>query len=271
MDKKPVQRKVAIIGGGPGGMQAAITASKQGHNVTLYEEKGELGGMLNLLGKEYLKREMRVYRDYLARKTNVSANVLLNTKATKRLLEKEKYDYIIAAIGSTPIIPNIPGVDKENAITAAHIRDEEIILGRRVCILGGGMAGCEAAFELAEEGYVVSLVEVLPTLFPERDRISRNYSMPILARLQAHDNVTIYRNTKCTEVLDGKIKIENDGEESLIPADSIVFAVGVRPNSEEVDELWDAAPEFRAVGDCVSPRFILDAVSEAYFAAMDVY
>lgn len=265
-DKHPTPRRVAIIGGGPGGMQAAITASKQGHDVTLYEKSGTLGGMLIPLSKEYLKREMAPYLDYLIRQTQKSAKILLNTEATTELLCAEKYDYIIAAIGSEPLLPKIKGIELPIVIAAKDIRSEGVELGNNVIVLGGGMAGCEIAFELSREGKKITLVEALPTLFPERDQISRNYSMPVLASIKADTNVTILVSSTCSEIKAGGAVVNGE----MIYADSVVAATGMRAKRAEVDAMWNSAPEFRPIGDCSSPRFILDAVSEAFFAAMDI-
>ena len=270
MNRTPTPQKVAIIGGGPGGMQAAITAAEQGHDVTLYEKSGALGGLLTPLSKEFLKREMVPYRDYLTKKATASAKIILNTEATADILKRENYEYIIAAVGGIPIIPNIPGSDSANILSAIQIRDECVSLGKTVSVIGGGMAGCEIAYELAEEGHKVMLIERLATLFPARDRVSRNYSMPIFVRLIAHENVTIHTNTQCLSFYGKEIRLKKDNNKFTAHSDTVIMAVGVKPNCSVVDSLWGTAPEFRAVGDCLNPGTILSAVSEAYFAAMDI-
>ncbi len=270
VDRHPRARRVAVVGGGPGGMQAAITARQQGHDVTLFEKDGELGGMMRYIGREFLKREMPAYTDYMVRHTVQSAKVLLHTEATPELLKSMEFDHIIAAVGAEPIIPKLPGYDKKHVVAAPYIKNEGVVLGANVAIIGGGISGCEIAYCLSREGKKVTIVEMLDTLQPERDRIHRNYSMPILAALKADPNVTIFTGTRCLQIGDDFVTVETPDGILELPADSVVMAVGNRARTDVVDSLWDCAPEFRPIGDCVRPRFILDATSEGFFAALDI-
>jgi len=138
MDRHPAKRRVAVIGGGPAGMQAAVTAAEQGHEVTLYEKSDRLGGLINVLEKEYLKREITAYKEYIIRKTMASARVILNTAPTAELLRAEGYDVVLCAVGGTPIVPPTEGIDKPHVLSAVEMHDGKHVLGDTVAILGSG-------------------------------------------------------------------------------------------------------------------------------------
>ena len=139
-------RKVIIIGGGPAGMQAAITAAERGHRVTLYEKSARLGGILNVSDNDFLKLRVRKYRDYLVRQVSkAGVTVKTNTEATPEIVEAANPDVVIAASGSRPIIPDIPGVDRPNVFTAIAAYKSPAALGERVVIIGGNLVGCEMA------------------------------------------------------------------------------------------------------------------------------
>jgi len=272
MNFHPTPRKVAVIGGGPAGMQAAVTAAEQGHDVTLYEKESELGGLVNVLEKEFLKREIREYKKYIIRKVNKLAKVVLNTAPTPEQLKAEKYDVIIAAVGAHPIVPPIPGIDKKHVASIVNVHDDGFKIGERVAIIGGGVSGCELAYELADkDGKEVILIEGTPNLFVETDRVSISYSTPLKYHILDNPKIDIRRNTLCTAIEDGSVTVKNsDGTTESIKADTVVYAVGLKSNSDTVDALWDCAPEFVPVGDCNLPRQLPDATGEAFFAAMDI-
>ena len=270
VDKNPEPKRVAIIGGGPGGMQAAITAGNRGHGVVLFERQYELGGMLRVLRHEYLKREMGPYLEWLVRQTERVADVRLGCEATPEMIEAGRFDSVICAIGAEPVVPDIEGVGLSHVVTAPHIHDEGVELGEKVVIIGASMTACELAYEFARQGRQVELLARRDKLFPERDKVSRNYSMPILASIEADPAVTIRRNTKPGQIRVGGVVAETEQGTLDLACDSVVLACGMRSRIEQVDALWNCAPEFRPVGDCVSPRHILDATREAFFAALDL-
>ncbi len=192
----PEKRSVAVVGGGPGGMQAAITAAERGHDVTLYEKSSSLGGVLRHFDDEFLKREIVSYRDSQIAKVNALVNVMLETEATPQLLKDKKYDVIIVAAGARETVPAIPGLGGENVCSVLDLGEKKLACDN-IVIIGGGMTGCEAAYDLSLAGKKVTLVEIQDTLFPERDTVSKKYSMPIFVRISRDDNIRILTGTSC--------------------------------------------------------------------------
>lgn len=271
MDKNPVPKKVAVIGGGVGGMQAALTAAQRGHDVTLWEKTDRLGGILSYFGSEdYLKRELIEYRDSQILKVEKVVKILYNTEATRDALINKNYDVIIVAAGSHQRKPEISGIDNANVKSVLELNNHSE-LGQNIVIIGGGMTGCETAFDLAREGKQVTIIEVLDTLFPERDSTSKKYSMPIFVSISRNKNVRIITGAKCTNITDTGVQIsKSDCSEEFICADTVIYSAGAVSETDIVDSIWDCAPDVIPVGDCVNPRLIIDAVSEGFFAAMNI-
>ncbi len=272
MDFHPVPRKVAVIGGGPAGMQTAVTASEQGHDVTLFEKEAVLGGLLNVLEKKFLKREISAYKEYIIRKTNKAAKVVLGTEPTPEMLKAEKFDVIIAAVGARPVVPPIPGIDKKHVASVIGVHDEGFVIGNRVAIIGGGVSGCEIAYELSEkQGRDVILIEATDKLFVEADKVSVSYSTPLKYHLLGNEKIEIRRNTLCILIGDGTVTVKgSNGTSETLAADTVVYAIGMKSNSETVDMFWNCAPESIPIGDCNLPRQLPDATGEGFFAAMDI-
>ena len=135
------QKKVAIIGGGPAGMQAALTAAGRGHQVTLYERSRVLGGQVNFADYADFKRALRSYKNWLIRQVEKSKiRVLLHTTATRELLVQEGYDIVIAAIGASPFILPLPGAD--TAIIASDVYGKEHQINGNIVVIGVGQVGC---------------------------------------------------------------------------------------------------------------------------------
>lgn len=268
----PKRKKVAVVGGGPGGMQAALTAAERGHDVTLYERSAALGGVLShFSADDYLKREIIPYRDSQIRKLEASGcRILLNTAAAPEDLRAEGYDAIISAVGAREAVPPIPGIDGPGVYNVLEL-PEKAVLGDRVAVIGGGMSGCETAFDLARTGKQVILIEARDKLFPEVDTASKKYAMPVFVRMVRDENITILRSAKCVAIHDGQVDLElGDGSRETRQVDSVVYSVGSKADTGFVDDIWDCAPDVIPVGDCVQPRSIMDAVREGYFAALNL-
>ena len=261
-------RKVVVVGGGPGGMMAAITAAERGHKVTLLEKSGALGGLLKIMDQEPSKWEVKRYKEFLVSKTcKTIGDIRFNTEATPEMVEAFNPDVVIAAVGSNPIVPNFPGVDKEKALTVMDIYYHTEKIGQNVVIIGGGLVGCEAALFLAERGKKVTIIEMLNKI---GDPSYPHYNIPLVEAIDNNTNATYKLQTKCVGVTPKGVRVEKNGKEEVIAADSVVFSVGQAPELETVEKLRDCATEFYSVGDCVEPQRIMEATRTGFFSAMNI-
>ena len=259
------EKKVAVIGGGPAGMRAALTAAERGHSVTLYEMSDSLGGLMKYADHVSFKyphaRYMKFMVDQIAKS---KVDVILNTRATPEIIKAGGYDAVISAVGSEPLIPHIPGVG--NAVTAIEAHASEDKLGENIVIIGGGQVGVELALHLDMSGKKVTLLEMLREIAPDASPTQRG---ELIARLR-DSGIKLINYAKCTSVEPGKVVYDNDGVEKSVEADDIILAVGMKPKFEESDSFIGAADYFAAAGDCNKPRILEWATKEGYYAAMGV-
>lgn len=263
----PVKKKVIVAGGGPGGLYAAYTAARRGHQVILCEKEGELGGILKSEQAIPFKYEMYQLTDSytrLARKAGVE--IRLNTEVTADYVEREGADALIVAVGSTPLVPPIPGLKGENVVVVNNYYREKDKVTDDVVVFGGGLAGCECAVHLGMEGKRVHLVEMRDELAPDANVRHR----PLLLR-EIDKYVAVHTGCKGLEVRpDGVLCADRAGKEVLIPGTTVICALGQRSRTDVVDGLRDAAPFVRVIGDAAKVSTITNAVYWGYHAALDI-
>jgi len=257
------EKKVAVIGGGPTGMKAALTAAERGHKVTLYEKTGALGGILKYAELVSFKYPLARYIKFMADKVSESSiNVKLNTEATPEMIKAEGYDVVISAIGSEPIIPAIPGI--EHAVHAIDAHGAEDKLGDNVVIIGGGQVGIELALHLDTLGKKGIVLELQRKIAPDASPTQRS---DIITRFRKSGFKAV-NYAKCTRIEPGKVFYDHDGVDKVIEADSVVLAVGMKPKTAESDSFMGTADVFTPTGDCNKARTLEWATKEGYYAAM---
>ncbi|MCF8024509.1 MAG: NAD(P)/FAD-dependent oxidoreductase [Desulfobacteraceae bacterium] len=271
----PKPKQVMIIGGGVAGMEAAITLAERGHKVDLYEKDDELGGQVQFVASTHPRintRDLRNIVDYHVVKLEKTEGIKLHleTEVTPDLVDKQKPDAIIVAVGSEELIPDIAGVDHKKVITNEYyLRSEgNVSVGDKVVILGGNY-GAETAVSLSKEGKQVTLVEETETVGMPR-YIQDNHSRAImLDRLITESEVEVKKNTKVLEIGDAGVVVENEEGKKTLDADTVILAIDRKPN-KLYDSLKDKAPEVYEAGDCVKPFDIYHAIDDAAFYARKI-
>ena len=261
------KKKVVVAGGGVGGMKAAITAAQRGHQVILLEKTDELGGILKSEQALPFKYEMYQLGLTFARQMEKEGvEVRLNTPATPELLEQLAPDALILAVGSSPIVPPLPGIDGDNVVVVNNYYLEKEKVADTVVVLGGGLAGCECAVHLGMEGKQVHLVEMRDSLAVDCNIRHR----PILMQ-QVDKYTTVHTGLQGLRVTEeGLVCKDGEGNEVLIPGKTVICAVGQRSNRDTVNELRGCAPFVREIGDCARVSNITNAVYQGYHAALDI-
>ncbi len=263
----PVKKKVLVAGGGPGGMYAAYIAARRGHEVVLCEKESELGGILKSEQALPFKQEMyELAGTYAHMAKQAGVEIRLNTEVTKEYAQKEQPDALIIAVGSSPLVPPIPGLDGDNVVIVNNYYLEKEKVGDDVVVFGGGLAGCECAIHLGMEGKKVHLVEMREELAPDANVRHR----PLLLK-EIEKYVTVHTGYKGLEVTaEGILCEDKNGEKQLVPGSLVICALGQRPRTGYVEELRDAAPYTAVIGDAAKVSTITNAVYWGYHAALDI-
>lgn len=261
------KKKVLIAGAGVAGLEAAITAAKRGHQVILCDKSDKVGGILKSEQAIPFKHEMYELGLSLERQAQaLGVELRLNTLVTPAYVESVAPDALILALGSTPIVPPLPGIDGENVVVVNNYYLEKEKVGDSVVVLGGGLAGCECAVHLGMEGKQVHLVEMRDVLAPDCNIRHRPILMQQIDKyVTAH---TGFAGLRVTE--EGLVCKDKEGKEVLVPGKTIVCAVGQRANRKDAELLHRSAPMVREIGDCIRPANITKAVYEGFHAALDI-
>ncbi len=260
----PVKKKVAVVGGGTAGMEAARVLKLRGHDVTIYEEKPENGGLLHEAAAPEFKADIRPFMKYQMTALEKLGVPVLREKADVAKLAA--YDVVICATGSLPIIPNIPGVEKPIAVDCLSAINGAKPVGKKIVVIGGGLVGTETALDLAENGHSVTLVEMLPKIMKD---VAVTDFLAYSERI-AKTDMRVLTETRLEEVLDNGARVSSKKGEETIEADTVILALGLKAEQGLYNELIAAGKEAYLVGDAVKAGKIFDAIHTAYRAAIRI-
>ena len=294
--KTDTGKKVMVVGGGAAGMTAALTCAQRGHDVTLYERSGRLGGQLHLAGAPPGRDAFIRFSNDLEYQLSVEKiPVVLNCKVDKSLIMKKKPDTLILATGARPLEPPVPGMDLPHVAGAWDVLEDKVRTGRHVAIIGGGAVGVETALFLAQKGTVsantlkfllVNKAETPETLLKMATRGSKKVTLIEMTRLIGKDigkstrwgmmqdlkrfNVETVAAAKVLRITETGIDIEKDGQITALDVDTVVVAAGAvsyNPLAKIANQL---GLDYRVIGDALKVGTAFDAVHGGYEAAASV-
>lgn len=260
----PVPKKILVAGGGIAGMEAARTATLRGHNVVIYESTDKLGGVV-IPGSspDFKVDDRRLLNWYRNEMKELNIKIVFNTKVTEDIVEKEKPDAVIVAVGAKEIKLKLPGIEKEKVLSAVDVLNGRKKTGDSVLMVGGGLVGCETALYLAKSGKKVTIVEA------KDDILSAGKPIPHMNRIMLVDLLKFYgiKVVTCNSLLEvtdkGAVLIDREFKKQSVTADSIVICVGFKSNRKLYNKLHGKIAELYLIGDAFKASNIMDAVWSA--------
>jgi len=253
-------KDVMVIGAGPSGIRCALTASKRGHKVTLYEKKPYIGGMLYPGSQPDCKKDVARAIDYFKEELDLSNVTLkLETEVTPEIIEEKSPEALVIATGTGPVMPDIEGIDKPHVSSAVEVlRDISGFSGSKAVVVGGGDVGCEAACHLADNGYEVTVVEMLPDIL--QDAVMREVKMHMLHLLE-EKNIRVMTDTSLTRIIDEGIEVMlPNGRLGGLDADIVAIAMNLESDSKLLKDMAMKAEEVFIIGDAASLGRIKEAI-----------
>jgi len=268
LDKTDKPKKVMVIGGGPGGLEAAWITAKRGHKVTLYEKENVLGGQYRIAAIPPTKQDItKALKYYITMGKKYGVVFKMGIEVTEDLVMREKPDVVIIATGGVPLIPDIDGVDNPNFAKAVEVLDGKKEVGKNVLIVGGGMVGVETADFLGEHGHKVTIIEMLPMIARDEEAAVRYFLMERLAKY----GVKTITNAKVKEFLNDGVLYDKDGkEERIIGFDTVILAMGATAYNPLEEKIKGKIPEMYVIGDALKARKAVEAIEEGARVALKI-
>jgi 2,4-dienoyl-CoA reductase-like NADH-dependent reductase (Old Yellow Enzyme family)/thioredoxin reductase len=261
-------KHVCVIGGGPAGLEAARILSLRGHRVTLLEKENRLGGLLRYASVPEFKAEMRNFMEYLIKQVDtLKVDVRYGCSATMDLVKEAAPDAVILAAGSSPLLPQIPGIERPFVMNSLDLLSEKSETGKRVLVVGGAAMGSEIAAHLAGQNKKVTLIEMRDGIALDLEPRARLALLSLLNQ----GGVEILGGWRLEKIEDGKVVVvDSSRNRREIKGDSLVLALGLIPNQGLAQALKKNFDEVHIIGDCLKPRKIYQAIHEGAFVGRTI-
>jgi len=258
------RKSVFIVGGGPAGLEAAWTAARRGHRVTLFEKGPDLGGWLRVACLPPHKEEiLTLLRNLANRARAAGVEIRLNCPVERAFIKEKRPDVLILALGASPFIPAIPGIEMPLVTTAGDVLTGLKTVRGSVIVMGGGLVGCETAEFILEKGGGITSVSIVEMTDRMATNLSLTYRPFFLARLKKM-GIRLETGTIVEEITPQGVKVNRSGKPGFISGDAVVLALGLQADPKVTGSFNGSAAEVYAIGDCVTPRMIKDAIGEGF-------
>lgn len=264
-----VKKKIVVIGGGIGGMEVARVCAIRGHKVELFERTDKLGGaFISASSMSFKEDDKKLICWYKKQLTDLNVNVHMNTEATANTVKENNPDVVFVASGSVARKLDINGADSPKVITAMDALLKTKPIGKKVVIVGGGLTGCEIAYELFKEGKDVKILEILPKILQVKGLNSANKTM--MENLLKLHKINVYTNAKVMEVTEDGVLFQMNDLKAEIAADTIITSIGYISDRKLYEELKDCGTDVKLIGDASKVTNLMGANWDAYETAMNI-